>query len=159
MLKSKYLLPAKFKKFGWLLLLPSTALGVLYMFDTFSPVILDFNVFAITFDGFADNRDLFGFIKNNIVEEILGLCIISGGLTVAFSKENDEDELISNVRLKCLVWAIYWNYGLLAVALIFFYEFSFLRFMVINMFTPLILFIIRFNWVIIKFRKTLGNEE
>ncbi|MEQ9306180.1 MAG: hypothetical protein RJQ14_19860 [Marinoscillum sp.] len=159
MLKSKYLLPAKFKKFGWLLLLPSSVSGVMYMFDAFNPEILDFNVFAITFDGFADNRELFGFIGNNIVDEILALCIISSGLIVAFSKENDEDELISSVRLKCLVWAMYWNYGLLTVALIFFYEFSFLRFMVINMFTPLILFIVRFNWVMMMLRKSLKHEE
>ena len=95
---------------------------------------------------------MFGFIENNVLNEILGVLIIVSGLIVAFSKEFDEDELISKMRLETLVWTIYWNYGILLAAFLLVYDFSFYWVMVFNMFTPLMLFIVRFNWLIRKFR-------
>ena len=85
-------------------------------------------------------------MQNNILNEILGISTIIGGLIVAFSREPDEDELILRIRLECLVWAIYWNYGILLIAFLFVYDFSFYWVMIFNMFTPLLLFVIRFNW-------------
>ena len=158
-MNTKFLLPAKFKKYGWLILIPGVVLGILHMIFEFNLDFLDINVFAITFDGFVDNRDLFGFIEDNFLNEVLGLFIIIGGLMVTFSKEFDEDEFISRMRLECLVWAFLWNYGLLAIAFVLFYSFSFLSIMVYNMFTPLILFIIRFNWLLWKSRKSVKYEE
>ncbi|MBV6642726.1 MAG: hypothetical protein KI791_18555 [Cyclobacteriaceae bacterium] len=158
-MNTKLLLPAKFKKYGWLIFLPSVVIGILYLIFDFHFEILTIQVFAISFDGFASNRELFGFIENNILDEILGLSVITGGMVVAFSKEFDEDEFISKMRLECLVWAFLWNYGLLAIAFVLFYEFSFLSIMVYNMFTPLILFIIRFNWLLWRSRKSVKYEE
>ncbi len=158
-MNTKFLLPAKFKKYGWLILIPGVVLGILHMTIEFNLDFFDINVFAITFDGFTDNRDLFGFFEDNILNELLGLSVIIGGLLVAFSKEFDEDEFISRIRLECLVWAILLNYGLLAIAFILFYGFSFLSIMVYTMFTPLILFILRFNWLMWRSRKSIRNEE
>ncbi len=159
-MKTKFLLPAKFKKYGWLILIPGVVLGILHMIFVFQPDFLDINVFAISFDeSTRPNRELFGFIEDNILNEVLGLLIIIGGLIVSFSKELDEDEFISRIRLECLVWAILLNYGLLAIAFILFYESSFLSVMIYSMFTPLILFILRFNWLMWRSRKSIRNEE
>ena len=153
-MKPKFLLPAQFKKFGWIILIPSAILGVLCLMLGWEPDILDIKVFAISFDGFT-HGDLFDFTNNNILNEILGTLTVLGGLMVAFSKEFDEDELISSMRLECLVWAIYCNYAILIVAFFLFYGPTFLWVMVFNLFTPLLLFIIRFTWLISKFRKSL----
>ena len=159
-MNTKLLLPAKFKKYGWLIFLPSVVIGILHMIIEFNLDFLDINVFAITFGASTSpNRELFGFIEDNILDEILSLSVIIGGLVVAFSKEFDEDEFITKMRLECLVWAFLWNYGLLAIAFVLFYEFSFLSIMVYNMFTPLILFIIRFNWLLWRSRKSVKYEE
>jgi hypothetical protein len=85
--------------------------------------------------------------------------IILSGLVVAFSKEKLEDELISSIRLKSLVWATYVNYGVLLLAFIFVYDLSFLWIMIFNMFTILVFFIIRFNWQLRKLHNTVSNEE
>tara|TARA_Y100001972_G_scaffold129069_1_gene193924 strand:+ start:1072 stop:1551 length:480 start_codon:yes stop_codon:yes gene_type:complete len=159
-MNTKFLLSSKFKKYGWLILIPGVVLGILYMIFDIHLDFLSINVFAISFDeSTRPNRELFGFIEDNILNEVLGLFIIIGGLMVAFSKEYDEDEFISRMRLESLVWAILWNYGLLAIAFILFYESSFLSVMVYSMFTPLILFILRFNWLIWKSRKSVKHEE
>lgn len=158
-MKTKYLLPSRFKKIGWFLLLPCLALGVPTVINEWSPRFLEFDVFALFIDGFPNDKRLFGFIQNNVLNELLGILIIISGLIVAFSRESDEDELISKMRLESLVWTIYWNYGILILALLFVYDFSFYWVMMFNMFTPLLLFIARFNWVVRKFRKSAVYEE
>ena len=96
---------------------------------------------------------------NNVLNEICGVLIILSGLLVAFSKEKEEDELISMIRLESLVWATYWNYAILLLGFVLVYDMAFLTVMVFNMFTILILFIIKFNWALHKLKKSLLYEE
>ena len=126
---------------------------------TEGPAFLDRHVFALTSNEIFSKSHHPKIITNNILNEILGISIIISGLLVAFSKEQNEDEFISRIRLESLVWATFLNYGHVLFALIFFYDFSFLTFMIINMFTILLFFIIRFNWKIWKLQKTAINEE
>ena len=132
-MKSKFLLPVRFKKIGWILLIFGVLFGILDMLPNYAGIFL--------------------FLPSNIPNEILGISIIVGGIAVAFSREFDEDEFISKIRLDCLVWAIYWNYGMLLLAFIFVYDLDFFWVMVFNMFTPLLLFILRFNWLLRISRK------
>jgi hypothetical protein len=69
---------------------------------------------------------------------------------VGFSKEKIEDEYIASIRMNALVWAVFVNYSLLIVAFIFIYDLSFLNVMAYNMFTVLLLFIIRFHYLLFK---------
>lgn len=154
-MKVKYLLPARFKKIGWLLLLPCLALGIPTVILDLEPEFLYLNVLELRLNGFSGDTELIELTKNNVLNEILAILTIIGGLIVAFSQELDEDELIANMRLRSLVWAIYWNYGILACAFLLVYDLSFFLVMEFNMFTPLILFIAKFNWQIRKFRKAI----
>ena len=97
--------------------------------------------------------------ENNILNEILGVLVIISAIMIAFSKESDEDEFIANIRLKSLVWATYWNYGILLLAFLLVYNFSFYWVMVFNMYTILLLFIVKFNLSIWNQRKSMVNEE
>jgi hypothetical protein len=98
---------------------------------------------------------LAGTVNNNILNEIIGVLIILSSIFVAFSKEKEEDEYILKIRLESLVWAVYVNYGILLISLLFIYDFSFLYVMIFNMFTVIIFFIIRFYWQLNK----LKNES
>lgn len=158
-MNTNYLFPHRYKKWGWMVLIPAAILGFLTVFNDYSPAFLDLPVFAIAVDEIFGERKYFGFIDNNILNEILGVLIILSGLVVAFSKEKLEDELISSIRLKSLVWATYVNYGVLLLAFIFVYDLSFLWIMIFNMFTILAFFIIRFNWQLYKLHNTVSNEE
>lgn len=114
------------------------------------------NVFI---DEFFGDKRVIGNVKNNILNEILGVLIILSSILVAFSKEKLEDEYISKIRLESLVWAVYFNYGILLVLFLFVFELSFLWVMIFNMFTILLFFIIRFNWQISKLKRSVGYEE
>jgi hypothetical protein len=87
------------------------------------------------------------------------LLLIIGAILIAFSKEKFEDEFISKIRLESLVWAIYLNYAVLILAIIFIYDMTFFWVIVLNMFTLLFFFIFRFNWALIKSKKQIRDEE
>lgn len=158
-MKTNYLLPHRFKKVGWLLFIPSAILGLFMLIYDWTPDFLNVNVFGIFIDEIVGTKKYFGFVSNNILNEILGVLVIISGLMIAFSKERIEDELISKIRLQSLVWATYWNYGILILAFLFVYDFSFFWVMIFNMYTVLIFFIIKFNWSLMNLNKALTYEE
>lgn len=158
-MKANFLFPNKFKKIGWFLLIPSTIIGLVTLAYEFEPSFLDLNVLVIFVEDFFTDKKLFGIINNNILNEILGILLIISSLFVAFSKEKIEDEFISKIRLESLVWAVYFNCGILFFSFVFVFNFSFLWVMILNMFTVLFFFIIRFNWQIFKLKKSDDYEE
>ena len=162
-MKTKYLFHAKYRNIGWFIFVPATILGLVHVILEWAPAFLEIKVFGIFIEEiavFGDNEKKFaGFTENNIFNEILGVLIILSGLLVAFSREKDEDELITKIRLECLVWATYWNYGILILAFLLVYELSFFWVMVFNMFTILYLFIIRYTLAIRKLKASTSHEE
>ncbi|MBE0424628.1 MAG: hypothetical protein IBX66_11930 [Lutibacter sp.] len=158
-MKINYLFPNKFKKIGLFVLIPSAIIGLITLIVEYEPKFLDFNVPALFIDELFKDKKLTGMVKNNMLNEILGILIIVSALLVAFSKEKLEDEYISKIRLESLVWAVYFNYGILLFSFLFIYDFSFLWVMIFNMFTVLLFFIIRFNWQIDKIKKLASDEE
>ncbi|MEH6537619.1 MAG: hypothetical protein V7719_14565 [Psychroserpens sp.] len=153
-MKSNYLLSNKYKIPGWILLILGLIAGVFLMLSEFESDLLEIKVLAIyNGDSIISNEEDVGFFKiieNNILDEIIALAIIIGGLLVGFSKEKVEDEFIYKLRKDSLVWAIIFNYIVLMFAIVFIYDFTFFNVLVYNMFTPLLFFIIRFNFLKVK---------
>jgi hypothetical protein len=158
-MKTKLLLPYRYKLVGWVLLVPATLLGILFMFFDVSFNCFDLKVFAIFSERIMLRDITFGPVRNNITDEIAGVLFIVGALLVAFSKEKQEDEFIAKARWESLVWATYINYAILIFCFVFFYDMSFLYVMILNMFTVLIFFIVRFYYILHITNKSLGNEE
>ena len=159
-MKLNFLFPNKYKKIGWLILIPSAIIGLSTLIYEYEPSFLDFNVPAIFVDElFSVNKKTFRMVTNNILNEILGVLIIISTFLVAFSKEKSEDEYISKIRFESLAWAVYFNYAILILTLLFIYDLAFLWVMVFNMFTVLLFFIVRFNWQISKLKTTTSYEE
>lgn len=159
-MKLNFLFPNKYKKIGWLILIPSAIIGLSTLIYEYEPSFLDFNVPAIFVDElFSVNKKTFRMVTNNILNEILGVLIIISTFLVAFSKEKSEDEYISKIRFESLAWAVYFNYAIFILTLLFIYDFAFLWVMVFNMFTVLLFFIVRFNWQISKLKKSASYEE
>jgi len=148
-----YLFPHQYKKIGLMALIPSVILGVVVIITDFAPEFLDIKIdFVLSTNPFTKST-------NNLLNEILGILVILSGVVVAFSKEKVEDEFIEKIRLESLVWSVYVNYALLFLAMVILYDFDFLFFMTLNMFTLLIFFIVKFNWRISKLKKTSFDEK
>jgi len=85
------------------------------------------------------------------------LLMASGLFLVAFAKEKIEDEQIWQVRLDSLRWAIYINYLILITGLIFINDIA--HILELNLWVPLLFFIIRFRWVIFRLNHSLSREQ
>lgn len=159
-MKTTILFPHRFNKIGWFILVPSLVLGILNILN-----LLDFDflnqstTFAIYSDEIMGPKSTFQCINNNLSDEILTILNIVGAIFVAFSKEKQEDEFIVKLRLEALVWSVYLNYAVLIFFVIFFYGSSFWYVMIFNLFAILFLFIFRFNYLLLKLKKSLGHEE
>ena len=153
------LLPNKYKKVGWVLLLPATLMGIILMIKGFEGIELNGKALALWHTEIFGERHFVQIIETNLINTIVGIFFIIGGLFVCFSKEKVEDEYISNLRLNSLQWAVIVNYLLLLLGFIFVYGTAFFNVMVYNMFTILIIFIVRFNYVLYAGSKSRLNEE
>ena len=152
-MKTTYLLPHRFKIPGWILFILGITTGIVLLFNDYGDDALPFKVFTIYNDPILDGSNgFFKIIENSILDELVSIAIIVGGLLLGFSREKVEDEYIYKLRKDSLAWAIVFNYLVLLFAIIFIYDFTFFHVLVFNMFTPLVFFIFRFNFL--KFKAT-----
>ena len=143
-MKSKLLLPNRFKWIGFLTLIPFVVLGAFYMYGDFEVVSLDITI---------SQNGLFSGTNNNLTDEIALTGIIVSLLLIAFAREKEEDEFIHLTRLESWQFAVLVNFVLLLIAIWAFYGFGFLNVMVYNMLTILVIFIIRFQWIVYRNKK------
>ena len=156
---NKLLLPHKYKALGWYILIPSTIIGIILLISEFQTFSLETKVFALMNEELLENTTYFSIISKNVVPTAIGVLFIIGALLVSFSKEKLEDEFIAEIRQSSLLWAVLVNYILLLLAFIFIYGLAFMNVMIYNMFTILIIFIIRFNYILYKSSKEMPNEK
>ncbi|MFM6924752.1 MAG: hypothetical protein ACKOU7_04565 [Ferruginibacter sp.] len=158
-MSGKLLLPNRYKKIGWIILIPATILGLVLAFQEFGAEWLWAKVFAIANDGKDFHYQYFVFRYTNITNTVIGSVFIIGALLVSFSKEKNEDEFIAGIRLSSMLWAVFISYVLLLIAFLLVYGTPFLDVMVYNMFTVLIIFIVRFNYILYKNSKAVPDEK
>jgi hypothetical protein len=149
-MKSKFLLPNRYKLIGWIITIPSLVLGIMHRFFDFIFDFLTVNLNKST-EGLFDEKVL------NFTDELAMTGLIVGLLFIAFSREREEDEYISRIRLESLQWAVLVNYVLLLAAIWFIHGLKFLDVMVYNMLTILILFNVRYHIILYRNRLSVNN--
>ena len=159
-MKTNFLFPNKFRAIGWVLLIPTIVLGYLVIFNDFEFSFLNIKVLSLLPSYFmrTPSSSLWEIADDNFTSELAGILFIVSALFVAFSKEKNEDEYIAKIRLESLLWATYITFAIQIFCLLFFYDVSFLLSMIINIFMILIVFIIRYNYIIYR-SKIQNNEE
>lgn len=162
-MKTNFLFPNKFRIVGWVLLVPAVILGCMIIFGNFEFSFLNVKVLSLLPDSFGLAPDvtpirLWTVATDNFTAELVGILFIVGAVFVAFSKEKNEDEYIARIRLESLLWATYVTFAIQIFCLLFFYGFTFLTSMIINMFTLLIVFIVRYQFIICR-SKFQSNEK
>jgi hypothetical protein len=147
------LLPNRFKLIGLLFFIPSLALGIAVRFFDFSFSGLESTIHLVSQRGFSlDDRQ-------NYTDEIALSGIIISLLLIAFSREKQEDEFITRLRLESLQWAVLINYILLLAATWIVYQFAYIDVMMYNMLTVLLLFILRFHILLWKNRYPADHQK
>lgn len=157
-MKSRFLFPHYFRLIGWLLVVPGFVLGYLVVFQSYE--IAGF-VLQLRSKG-----TLFTPAFENFTNELALTMVIAGLLFVAFARLRHEDELTANLRLNALYWAILVNYIWYGVFIAFALLNSVakmevlgnaidwltgnMKFIIYNLFMPLVIFIARFNYLAYK---------
>jgi len=155
-----YLFPSRFQKLGWILLVPFGLLFLYFCFTTSgSRIEWKVPVFAIINNDFGTSQECLVVVKNDIMDEITYIGLIISFLFIAFSKEKDEDEYTSQIRANSLVWALLINFSLIILCELFVFGLAFLEILYLNLFSILILFIVKFKIAIYKLKKTNEDEE
>ncbi len=139
-MKNKFLFPHHYRRIGWMIFIPSLVLGLACMYADFRFSFLEFDLII--------QKSLFDSDTLNFTDEIASIGLIISLLFIAFSKEKIEDEWISNLRLESLQFAVYLNYAVLILQILVVHNTAFFDIMVYNMFSVLLLFIIRFRAMI-----------
>jgi hypothetical protein len=142
-MKPKFLFPNGYKRYGWLLTVPMLVYGIVYL-------ILEEEVeipyFTFEFPNWYQADILFG--SNNLTDEFIVTLLTVGLLLVGFSQEKVEDEWVAEVRLESLQWGVLLNSFLLVLFTLFVYGGDYLTVVYVNMFSALVLFVLRFNMII-----------
>ena len=162
-MKSNYLFPTACKKIGWVLFVPFAIIGIIFLADSsllpeikWNPIVL-YTGFQLTDHGQVPG-EFFKTINDDMIEEIIvwGLAIALS--LISFSREKDEDELVEHLRAKSLVWSLKANVVLLIVATLILYSDCYVTFAWIYMFSVFLLFIIRFEIELYRFRHSSHEE-
>ena len=156
-MKNNLLLPSKYKVFGWILFLISVCC---YVYSTFIyPSEQDSRQLEIP--GFTWSYvENFTLGENNLTAEIITSGMLLGLLMICFSKEENEDEYISLIRLRSWQWAVLIYFGILFIVNLLVYGLEFQIFALYNMLTIFIVFIFKFYYSLFKLsRERLVDEK
>ena len=103
-MKTHFLLPNKYKVLGWVLFITGLICGLLMYIFGIDDQLMTTKVFSLYSDPFMGEAGFFKIIENSVIDEIIAIAIIVGGLIVGFTKEKVEDEFIYKLRKDSLVW-------------------------------------------------------
>lgn len=159
-MKTNFLFPNRFKKIGWIVFIPSfAALMSAYIFKLDFDNFLNINVFAIYEERIGNKPEFFKVIKDSFMYELISIGLILGGILINFSKMKNEDEYTMQIRYESLVWATYFNYAALLFFILFLYGFPFIDVIMLNLYSLLIFFMIRFHYKIYQLNRSLKDEK
>ena len=146
-MKKLPLLPHVCQKIGLIGIFPFLALGIAYLGWDYSVPWLSYHSNITHGIDFSSNT--------NFTDEVAAVGTIVSLMLIAFSKEKIEDEAIQFFRLASLQWAVIVNYVVLVICILSLYGGIFFSVMTYNMFTVLIIFIIRFRFVLFQHNKSV----
>lgn len=143
-------MPNNIRIYGWVILLFGLILGVIRFYFGIKPEFLNIKVFAVYSKYFETNY--FKVIENHVSEELTALLILVGLFVISFTKEKIENESVSVIRYKSFILTFYINTQIIVLSFLFVYGFGFINILVINVFSPFIIYIILSRYFLSKIR-------
>lgn len=156
-MKSIYLFPNRLKIPALVAFVTSIILIILYYSDI--KIEIPLTVFAFVSDNFLSKAEYFNFVEQDIYNEILDCTFFISGMILAFSKEKVEDEMITFIRLKSLLYSTYFIFILLILGEIFIHGLSFLNVIVGFLYTFIILTNIFYYTNLFIYKKQFDHEN
>ena len=148
-MKNKLLIPNRYKIIGWLMFAITTVIFIISSRIEWAPAIL--NV-SYTHRGHV--------LQTNVLKEFLFTMWMIGLFMIAFSKEKNEDEYISYLRLSSWQYSIFASMAISIIGTWSIWGLNYIGFSALNMLTAPLAFIVIFNTTIyLTSRRSTFNEE
>ena len=157
-MKKNYLLPHNFKLIGLIMLFPFLAACIWLLLGPCEADWFTVNVPALFTLDIASTSQWFGMTVTDPVNEVCMLGLLVSLVFIALSKEKDEDEMTAVVRMQSFVWSFWCTAILMLIAILFVYDLAFMYFAFASVFVCFIMYICKFNYEMIKIRRT-ENEK
>ncbi len=93
------------------------------------------------------------------IDEIVMTLLVVGLLIVAFSRERDEDEYTARLRMSSLIWSMTVNYAVLIIVTWCVYDIDYLFVILVNVFMPIVLYVMIFNIAVVCARNAVRKAE
>jgi hypothetical protein len=136
------LLPFPFKLAGIFLALCGLVFAVLYVWFDFRFTI---PVFAV-FSSFVETK-VFATFRTNFADELTMLLLVTGLGLIVFSKEKNETENLTLVRIKAMANAGIANTFFILFSILFVYGSGFIAILVLNLFSFFIFYLVIFHFL------------
>ena len=162
-MKKTFLFPTCFRKIGWIISIVTLlyfVIGVIFFADKF-----DFNFKMPAIVGLEKiynlipEKDYFVLAKTSFMATLFPVLMIIGFIFIAFSRERNEDEYVSKIRERALVWSVLVTCVLLILAILFIYGFDALYVFWFDFLFFLLLFVIKFRIDIFRFNRSTKKDE
>jgi hypothetical protein len=164
--KDRYLLNHKASYLGWIIFIIAIILNIIlvwkdYYVELLIPKYFDlaWNYAAALISGKSFLSQISKYDYINIYDTLVIYSTIVGLLLITFSKEKAEDEYISSLRLKALSLSVLVHYAYILIANFLVWGMEFLSIMTYAMYTPLVFYILYFNYLKYKMKRSLSNDH
>jgi hypothetical protein len=137
-MKNHFLFPPDFRLYGLILFVAGILLGIPNIFFDWEISWLSLN---------TEPRDIFSG-RQNLTNELALTFVLIGLLILCFSSLKLEDERTLYLRLRAYQWSFLVNFLIILVGNWLLYGEYFLYLMIFNLFTPLVVFLMRFYYLI-----------
>jgi hypothetical protein len=137
------LLPYKYKYLGVTCLTLGSILAYFVIHLNYKPDLLDIPVFAI-YSSYI-NKVIFGITQTNIADELAIILLLAGIILLGITRRKNEQDYYQTLRIKALVISVFTNLALMILATLTIFGLGYLTFLVINLFTQVIFYLIFFE--------------
>jgi len=158
-MKTKLLFPYPFRRIGWIFL--GIGLLLILWIECIGNIgfLGNIPVFAVYNDiPLSHSNGFFKIISDDFQYELISLLLITGAMFIGFSKLKTEDEFSLKLRFESLLWATYVMIAVFLFSLIFIYGFAFLSFALYTLIIFLVIFNLRFYFVLYKAKISICHE-
>lgn len=153
-MKKNYLLPHGFKLVGLIMFVPFMIACIWLLLGPGECDLFFIRVPALLTLDLNSTGEWFGITMTDPVNELCMLGLLVSLVFVALSREKDEDEMTTAVRMQSFVWSFWCTAVIELIAVLFTYDFAFFYFAFASLFICFILYICKFNYEMMIIRRT-----
>ncbi len=139
------LFPAKFRIWGLGIAVAGVLLAVLRFSFGYKPEFLNVSVFAV-YSRYMDTK-VFEVIRNQLIEEISGILVMTGLVIAALSRMKTENDLVNDLRLKSFVISAYANAVFFIGGLLLTFGLGYMFVLILNSVSMLVFYLAVFSWL------------